>query len=398
MAFSQMIQGGLRRCYNSPVLWLWAFNGLRAASGLLVLPLLLRRLPVSDLGMFYIFLRITALLPIIDFGFSPTVARFVSYASAGAKELKPQGIIPVAAGLPMNKQLLWELLFTYRRLYRILSLLALFVLGAWGTWNVALNVQTTAFPALTWWAWGTALVAAVLEIYAGWWNVFLRGMNEVLLSARLAVLGYILQLILACVLLTCGVGLLSMPIASLSGSLLQRSLSRAGCLRLLEPKPTIHLHSQISFALLWPNTWRVGLQFLSVYLGTSVPALIFAAKYGASTFAQYGLSAQIIGFCSAMASVWTIARWPIIMQLQSRSDYGAMRRILAPASRLQSLTYFLLATSAVLASAWVLQHIAPSKHVIATKWLALLAVAGLLELRFSFWTTLLSTENRVPSL
>jgi O-antigen/teichoic acid export membrane protein len=400
MALGQFIQGGVRRAYRSPVIWLWAFYGLRVASGLITLPIVLRVLTASDLGMFYVFASITAILPIIDFGFTPTVTRFVSYATAGATELQAQGVPSTERHLPPNKALLWRLLFTYRKLYRLLALVAFVLLALWGTWNVNINAAETSSLRLTWSAWGVTLLAAVVEIYAGWWNTFLRGMNEVLLSARLAVLGYVLQLILACAMLLLGFGLLSLPLASLVGSLLQRSLSRVHCLRLLEPKPIgLDKHGDLSLLrIVWPNTWRLGIQHLSIYLGTKVPQLIFAAVFGTAVYSRYGLTVQIVGLCSAMASVWTLVRWPLVAQLQSRADSAALQRVVRPASRLQVLTYCVLAVGAVATTPWVLAHIGSHKEVVATKWFILLAVTAFLDLRFAFWTTLLSTANRVPFL
>ena len=77
------------RLCNSTVLWSWVFNGFRLATGLLLLPLVLRKLSAEELGMYYVLLSQVALAPVIDFGFSPTIMRFVSYARAARKRFKP---------------------------------------------------------------------------------------------------------------------------------------------------------------------------------------------------------------------------------------------------------------------------------------------------------------------
>src|SRR5690606_5495201 len=153
-------------------------------SGLLLLPLLALKLSKPDLGMYIVFLNLGALVPIIDFGFSVSIGRNISYAMGGAKELKPHGISASKSNEP-NFPLLWQLLNATRRLYRYLSLIAVIFLGSFGTVIVALRINETTVPALTWWAWAIALAAAIWEIYAGWWSTFLRSMNNVLLSARL---------------------------------------------------------------------------------------------------------------------------------------------------------------------------------------------------------------------
>src|SRR5204862_8172023 len=106
------------------------------------------------------------------------------------------------------------------------------------------------------------LISAMLEIYSGWWNIFLRGMNEVLLSARISVLAQGVKILIACILLLAGAGLLALPIAGLASSLLQRQLARQKCLRRLgsPPVPSRSARAQASLLpRLWPTSCRAGL-------------------------------------------------------------------------------------------------------------------------------------------
>ena len=88
----------INRLYNSAVVWSWVFNGIRLVSGLVLLPLVLHELSTADLGMYYVLLSLVALAPIIDFGFGPTMGRFVSYAMGGAETLHAHG--PPTPGKP----------------------------------------------------------------------------------------------------------------------------------------------------------------------------------------------------------------------------------------------------------------------------------------------------------
>jgi O-antigen/teichoic acid export membrane protein len=47
----------MKRTYNSAVAWSWVMNGLRLASGVLLLPLLLQYLSEADFGMYFVFLH-----------------------------------------------------------------------------------------------------------------------------------------------------------------------------------------------------------------------------------------------------------------------------------------------------------------------------------------------------
>src|SRR5690349_7392610 len=105
------------RARNSTVVWSWMFNGLRLAIGVLLLPLVLRKLSNEEFGMYGVLLSLAQLATMFDFGFSPAVMRFVSYAMDGADSLQPHGVTR-SAGTGPNFRLLWQLFFTTRALYR----------------------------------------------------------------------------------------------------------------------------------------------------------------------------------------------------------------------------------------------------------------------------------------
>lgn len=398
-SLAQLARSGWQRLASSSVAWTWVMNGFRLGSGLLLLPLLLRVLPKNDLGMYYIFLNLAALVPIVDFGFSVSVSRYVSYAMGGARELKAQGLVPIEKPGPPNMELLWRLLQTTRQLFRRLSVLTLVLLGVGGTWTVSRGVQDTAHPTQTWLAWGLMLVAGVLEVYAGWWTVFLRGMNDVLQSARIAVAAYATRLGLAALLLLLGAGLMAIPLAALAGSLLQREWSRRRCLRLLGVSPPPGGDRPESLlGILWPNSWRVGVQLLSSWAVSYASVLICMEMFGLAVNAQYGLSLQLTQFLASMSAVWLAVKWPVVGQYQTRKDLPGLREVLWPRFWLQNLTYLGLALPALLLGPTLLRWLGTRKELLPPEWMALLLLAGFLDMQFSFWTTLLSMENRIPSL
>src|SRR6185369_1094268 len=99
----------LKALRSSTVAWSWLFNGLRLGSGLILLPLVLNKLSTADLGMYYVLLGLAGFAPLLDFGFGPSIARFINYAMAGAESIQPHGLgQPVQAAAP-NYRLLWDL-------------------------------------------------------------------------------------------------------------------------------------------------------------------------------------------------------------------------------------------------------------------------------------------------
>jgi hypothetical protein len=388
-----------RRLHSSAVAWSWAFNGLRIASGLILLPLVLHELPGADLGMYYVLLSLAAMVPLIDFGFGPTIGRFVGYAMGGADSLQAYGVAAQGLSRSPNYELVWQLLFTTRKLYRYLTLLVFVVLGAWGTYMVELRIVETSSVLVTRCAWVVTLCAALLDIYANWWGTFLRSMNQVVSAARIGVASGILKLLLGAGLLLSGFGLLSLPLASLAGSTVGRWLSRRACLALLSDRPapaTVDIREHLR--TLWPNTWRLGLQFFTGYLTVNANMAICVHLFGLNMNGVYGFSNQLVDIAAGMAAVWTAVKWPVIGQYRARHELPAIRQLLWSRIWLQNLTFLALAAGIIILAPALLWYLGSSKSLLPEPWLALLVLNGFLLMQFNLWGTLISIENRLPYL
>jgi len=378
--------------------WSWIANGLRLAIGVFLLPLVLRMLSNEEFGMYIVLLSLVQLAPVIDFGFSPTIVRFVSYAMGGAETLQAHGFSKATTASP-NWRLLGQLFFTTRALYRYMAVIVLIVVGAWGTYLVELHVHDTPFPTVTRAAWAITLVATVADIYSSWAVIFLRGMNHVLLSVQISIAASIIKFVVATALLLCGGGLISLPLGSLIGSLLQQGLARWQCRKQLGN----HLQSEKAhvwenLCIIWPTSWRLGMLTVTSCITAQANIAICNQVLGLTGNAQYGLSTQIIGAIGGMAMVWTTVKWQIIGQYRTRHDYVAMRRVLWPRFWLQNLTFLVLAAGLILCGPILLRWFGSGKQMLPVGWLVVMALYYFIELHLSFWVSLISTENRIPFL
>jgi hypothetical protein len=335
-------------------------------------------------------------LPILDFGFSANIGRSISYAMGGATELKMTGVAPAGATGAPNYPLLRQLLHSTRLLYRYISALALVLFGIVGTIVVALRVHQTASPTTTWIAWAITLASIVWEIYSGWWATFVRGMNAVVQSARIAVFAYAINLCLAAILLWAGAGLMAVPIATLISTFLQRSWMRRVCLQIL-PQHDAHVEKSDVYAiikLLWPNTWRLGLQLLTAYIASNL--IIFLKGFDLADNAQYGLSVRVISMIQGMSVAWVLVKWPAIGQFRAQHDYASLRKLIRSRIWLQGLSFVALAVFLVTFGQPALEWFGSKKQILPRLWLSLLALNVFLEMRFTFWGTLIFTENKMP--
>jgi hypothetical protein len=335
---------------------------------------------------------------VVDFGFNPTIVRFVSYAMGGAETIQAQGFARAESSGP-NYKLLWRLFFTTRLLYRYLALAVLVLVGAWGTYVVELRIHETPFPNVARAAWAVSLLATSFDIYSGWAMIFLRGMNEVLPSVRIGVLSALVKFGIGAGLLLAGAGLMSLPLASLVGSVLQQSLARRYCHRKLGDSPALEkAHVREDLRVLWPNSWRLGVTAVSACLTVQASTAICLKFLGLTTYAQYGLSCQLVGIVSGMAMVWTQVKWQVVGQQRTRHDYAAMQRLLWPRFWLQNFTFLALAAGLLICGPALLRGFGSGKQMLPFGWLAWLALYSFMELYLSFWIALISTENRIPFL
>jgi hypothetical protein len=372
---------------------------MRLASGLIVLPLVFRLFSREDVGMYYVLLNLAALAPMIDFGFAPTIARFVGYAMAGADTLEATGIPKTERAGSPNYTLLWELLATTRKLYRYLTLALLLILGVAGSLMVGKVAYETSSPLITWLAWVTTLISILFDIYSNWWVNFLRGLNEVKSATRIGVLALAVRLAIAIILLLAGAGLLSLPIAGLASSIIQRFWARVLCLKLLPPQPSMNdFDLGKKLKILWPNSWRTGVHLISSALTIQANTFICASVMKLDTTARYGPSIQLMGIAAGMAYVWTSIKWPLISQYQARRAFPEIQRVLWPRFWLQTLTFLALAGVVVFVAPSALHWIGKDKELLPQAWLFTLALGTFLDLQFTTWGTLISTANRLPFL
>lgn len=384
------------------MLWSWLFNGLRLASGVLLLPLLLKVLPERDLGMHYIFLNLAAVIPMMDFGFALSVERAIAYALGGASTLAAQGLGERGPQAGANEAVIRDVVFSARRLYRWLAAGAWVVLAVGGSVLVADRAHETSRPEWTWVAWGVFLVTSSLEIYTGYWVATLRGLNSVTLAARWLSVAYALKLLLAIVLLTAGAGLVAVPAAGLvAGLFLRAGAGRAVGRRVAGPRDGGTEGGASAGRILralWPNSWRLGVQMAALFVSNYTYTFLCSRTFGLEVMYQYGLSVQVMTIALGMAAVWTSVKWPMVAQLRMRGDRAGMRRLLWSRVWLQVLTYLALATVAVTQGQAILALLQTSKQLLPTPWLILLAIDGLGQLNFTLWTTVISTENRIPAV
>lgn len=375
-------------------------NGLRLAYGVMLLPLLFRKLGKADVAMYVSFIWLFNFIYLCDAAFHVTLTRKLAFAMQGITELKGLGMSETKAAGEPNRPLLGQLYKATHLLYLALALLVLLVLGIYGTWQISGGILETADPIRTRLAWALTVLVGPIELLAGSNLLLLRGVNQILVSVRILAVVYGTKLLVAVILLILNFGLLSIPLATLAAAALQGILGLWGTRKFLPQAPRADRKKALELLpALWPTTWRTGLQMLAGFIAVTSLMGMGLRHFKAEAMQPFNVSWQLLmSVCIGLAATWTYTKWPIISQLQAAHDFPQLRKLLRPRIYLQVATYLAMAAGVILVVPTLLAWGNFPQHLLPTPWLLVLSLVALGEMHFSIWTMLLSTQNRIPSL
>ena len=103
------------------IIWGYFAQFFSMASGLLVLPFILRLLTPEEIGMNYLMLTVGSMVSLFDFGFAPQFGRNFSYIFSGAQVLHKEGVeLNNAANRDINYRLLSTMIGTAKSIYQMI--------------------------------------------------------------------------------------------------------------------------------------------------------------------------------------------------------------------------------------------------------------------------------------
>ncbi|HEX4935928.1 MAG TPA: hypothetical protein VFV33_22265, partial [Gemmatimonadaceae bacterium] len=217
----------LARVWQSPTAMSWASIGMRALSVVVVLPLLLTRLPVEAIAVWYLLMTMVGLQMLADAGFAPTFARVIAYAMGGRVELKDLRTTDATASGLADWATIERIWATMHVVYARLTYLCVPLFAAGGTLALVRPMRSLADPVEGWIGWGVVIVTFAVVLRANAYGAYLQGVNQVALLRRWeAISGLMASLTTVTVLLLDG-GLLALVIAHQSWMLLNAWRDRA---------------------------------------------------------------------------------------------------------------------------------------------------------------------------
>ena len=316
---------------------LWSYIGtiLSMGANLLMLPFLMIFLDENTLGLWYVFASIGAIATLFDFGFGVTFARNVTYAWAGARELKKEG-----AELAINREpdyrLMKKVLKTCKIIYGIIAGSALLLLLTLGTgYVIFVSREINGYTYII--AWIIYAVAVFLNLYYGYYASFLRGVGNVAQANKNTVWARLLQIILMVVLLFMKFGLIGACVAYLAYGTLFRLLGKhyfykykgiGENLSKVKYEPSgDEIKEMIS--IVWHNAWRDGAISLCNYCCNQVSTLICSAYLSLAETGTYSIGVQIASAIATIAGTLYNTYQPELQVAYISADKDKMRKTMS---------------------------------------------------------------------
>lgn len=311
------------------IVWNFIVTILSMSAYFIILPFSIKFLDKRSLGLWYVFTSIGALANLIDFGFSPSFARYIAYAWSGASELVSEGTVNNSESMGTNHELMSTVLVSCDRIYRIFSFIVFFILISLGTLYI-LSITDMKLEIESLSAWVLFVVSVTLNIRFSYYNTALRGIGAIAQLSRSSLYARIVQIVISIVFLYLGFGLIGISSAYLMYGLTFRILSKRqfGERTNNQYRELSVGRTEISNIIksIWPNVWKDGLVQVSSFLANQATTLVSATFLSLAQTAEISILMQFSTAIAAISGAIYTTQQPVMQSAVVNSDYETIQK------------------------------------------------------------------------
>lgn len=384
---------------RNDIIWNYAGSLLNLGISILVLPFVLRILNSDELGLWYVFGSISALVSLLDFGFSPSIMRNIIYAWSGAKSLSKEGIPQMDTNKKPNFELLSSLIKASKSIYFLITVLACIVLLLIGTPYIYKLVRFKDNYFMT--SWGIYSIGVIINLYFSYWGPVLKGFGAIKEANQVQVFSKIIYLVFTIIGLNFGGGLIWLSfmylISGLLVSIFSRVLFRFVSINCgFDKQESKNLDINKILITIWPNAKKQGLVTLGAWLITRSTTLICSNYFGLEVTAQYGLSLQLLSFVGGFSGLLFNSYIPEIASTKLNGDFTRYKTLFSRSLFIQWLVSIIGILSIIYFVPFGLSLIKSNSRLLPNPILLILSIVLFLEWNHSTFAGLITLSNKVP--
>ena len=293
------------------IFWNYGATFLKIASAAILLPFILRMMPAEMVGIWTVFITITAFASLLDFGFAGTFTRNVTYVFSGVNNLKTQGFETVISGSQtIDYGLLKAVISAMRWIYLRMAIILFLILATLGTWYVYSLLQNyKGNPQEVYVAWIILCAINTYNLYTLYYDSLLQGKGLIKRSKQIVIIGQTVYLGIASILIMAGFGLIAIVSAQASSVIIVRWLSYHFFFTpelKLKLKESVSRHKNEVLKAITPNAIKIGLTSLGGFMVQRSAIIIGSLYLSLEEIASYGITMQLIGVIAGLAGIYTI--------------------------------------------------------------------------------------------
>jgi O-antigen/teichoic acid export membrane protein len=383
------------------VVWNFVATFMRVASGVIVLPLVLRLLPSQEVGLWSIFITIGSLATLLDFGFSNSFTRNVTYIFSGVKTLMKEGYVPVDVDdKTIDYGLLKSVIAAMRRYYGILAVIFLFVFVAISPYyltNVLKDYKGNKHEILI--AWLTYGVLVAYQLYTYYYGSLLSGRGQVKRVQQIIIIGQTARITTAVVFLLLGYGIISLVIAQFVSDVVNRvlcyySFYDKDIKQQLKTATVIRVGEVMK--IMTPNAVKIGLTTVGGFLITKAIILIGPFYLSLTDIACYGITKQMIDLIISLGFLWFGTYYPKITLHRVSNDMVQIKRMYLKAKISLIFVFIVCGLGLIFVGPTLLTLIHSKTHLLPAVMTLVFLLIAFLETNHGLAAQMLLTKNEVP--
>lgn len=391
---------GIENIGRKDVVWSYLATFFTIGAGIILLPFILHSLPAHAVGMWTVFQTVNHLIILLDFGFSMSFARNITYIFSGVRRLKAEGIDHDSLGDGVDYQLLSDTIAAMRRFYSRLALALVLILLVIGTPYFCIllgKYEGSHTDAIA--AWVMLMLVNTYNLYTLYYDALLSGKGYVRRSKQINILGQMVYFVLAIVMLYMGFGLSAIVGGQLVAYLVRRFLSYRVFftreMKSLLPAPVKENISAV-FRAIMPNAVKVGFTHLGGFCVNRSSVIIAPLFVGLADVASFGITAQVIEVLGGLGIVYYQANGPKIAQMRARQDIKSVARYFWRSEAMLLLTMVAGGTFFLLLGNWALSLIRSNTQFLPSAMLAVMLVIAWLEKNHVVAAAFIQAKNEIP--
>lgn len=384
------------------IYWNYAATFLKIAAGVLLMPLILKRLPSEEVGIWSVFITITAFSNLLDFGFNPSFTRNVSYIFSGVSTLKTTGyeIISTNSAPKVNFGLLKGTITAMRWLYLRMSialLLLLSTLGSFYIYTLLNNYKGNHTEVYI--AWALLCIINTYNLYTLYYDSLLQGKGLIKRSKQIIIVGQSTYILVAAIMILMGYGLIAIVSAQVVSVVIIRWLSYKAFfnqitksdLSSVEARPWKEIISAIS-----PNAVKIGLTTVGSFIVQRSSIIIGSLYLSLNEIGSYGITMQLISVIGVLAVIYPMTFQPKIAQLRIENNITSIKNLYLKGQFLLFITFLICGIVLIFAGNWTLHLIKSQTELLPPLMIFVAVVISFLENNHSIAGGILLSKNEVP--